>query len=94
MALSKSEKLALDDLISKGDLVAAQNLLAGKTGTATVEAPSPAPPPAPPPPRKLEEIVLSLFEAIYSLFGSNPSMTPYITELRDHVTPPTPEDKQ
>ena len=86
MSLSKSEKLALDDLISKGDLVAAQNLLAGKTGTATVDAPAPAPPPAPPPPRSLEEIVLSLFEAIYSLFGSNPSLTPYVTELRDHVT--------
>ena len=93
MSLSKSEKLALDDLIAKGDLVAAQNLLAGKTNTPTVETPSPALPPPPPPPRSLEEILLSLFDAIYSLFGSAPSITPYLAELRAHVNPPTPEDK-
>lgn len=93
MSLSKSEKLALDDLIAKGDLVAAQNLLAGKTGTPTVEAPAPAAPAPPPPPRSIEQILLSLFEAVYSLFGSNPSILPYLAELRALVSPPTTADK-
>lgn len=86
MSLSKSEKLALDALIAKGDLVGAQNLLGGKTGAPQVEAP-PAPETIPPPPpRTLEEILLSLFEATYSLFGSNPALTPLVAELRTHVT--------
>ena len=94
MSLSKSEKLALDDLIAKGDLVGAQNILAGKTGTPTVEAPSPAPPPAPPPPRSFEEILLSIVEAVYSLFGSSPALSPYVDELRANVTPTKTADKQ
>ena len=94
MSLSKSEKLALDDLITKGDLVGAQNLLGGKTGAAHVDAPSPAPPPAPPPPKTLEELLLALFEAVYNLLGSNPSLTPLIAELRTHATPPETADKQ
>ena len=93
MSLSRSEKLALDDLIAKGDLVAAQNLLAGKTGTPSVEAPPPAQPAPPPPPRSLEQILLSLFEAIYSVLGSRPALTPLLDELRDNVNPPPTGEK-
>ena len=92
MSLSKSEKMALDALLAEGKLVEAQNLLAGKTGTPTVEAPAPAAPPPPPEPRSLEAILLSLFEAVYSLFGSNPQLTPLLSELRANVNaPPTGE---
>lgn len=93
MSLSKSEKLALDALLAEGKLVDAQNLLAGKTGTPTVEAPAAAEPSPPPAPRQLEEILLSLFEAVYSLFGSNPQLTPLLHELRGNVNPPTTGEK-
>ncbi|HVI10970.1 MAG TPA: hypothetical protein VND65_21980 [Candidatus Binatia bacterium] len=93
MSLSKSEKLALDALIAKGDLVGAQNLLGGKTGAQPVEAAAAAEPAAPPPPRSLEAILLSLFEVVYSLFGSNPALQPLLEELRTNVTPPTTESQ-
>ena len=94
MSLSKSEKVMLDALIAEGKLVAAQNLLAGKTGTPTVEAPAPAPPAAPPPPRSFEEILLSIVEAVYSLFGSSPALQPYVAELRANVTPSAPTEQK
>lgn len=93
MGLSKSEKMALDALLAEGKLVEAQNLLAGKTGTPTVEAPVAAVPPPPPAPRSLEQILLSLFEAVYSLFGSNPQLSPLLGELRANVNPPPTEEK-
>lgn len=81
MALSKSEKLALDDLLSRGDLVGAQNLLAGKAGTPTVEAPPAAEPTEPPPPREPLAILHDLAARITDALGNNPALSTLVAEL-------------
>lgn len=94
MSLSKSEKLALDALLAKGDLLGAQNLLAGKTHTPAVEPPSPASPAPPPAPRTFEQILVSIVETVYSLLGSNPALQPYLEELRAVVSTPVTDDEE
>lgn len=82
MALSKSEKLALDDLIARGDLIGAQNLLAGKAGTPPVEAPPASEPTEPPPPRAPLEILHDLASRISDSLGNNPALSTLVAELR------------
>lgn len=90
MALTVSEKAALDALIAKGDLAGAHNLLAGKVGAATIEEPAPAEPAPPPPPRTPIEVETDIFQAIYNLLGSSPALGPLLNEWKEVTAPKEP----
>ena len=85
MAISKSQREAINQLIADGKIAEAQALIAGLPGAVTAEGgavPVSAPPP---PPRKLEEILLDLFKATHSLLGNSPAMLAPMNELEQHV---------
>jgi hypothetical protein len=85
MAVSKSQREAINQLISEGKIAEAQALIASLPGAVTAEGGAAAPPAAPPPPRKLEEILLDLFKATHSLLGNSPAMVAPMNELEQHV---------
>lgn len=87
MALSVSEKRALDELVAKGDLAGAHNLLAGKVGATPIETAAPPEPPAPPPPRTPIEVQTDIFQAIYNLLGSSPALGPLLNEWKEVTAP-------
>lgn len=88
MALSKSQRSALDALLAKGDTLGATKLLAGVAG---FELPEEHAEPVPEPvkiPRKPEEVILDLFKGIHSLLGNSPALVPLIAELSELLQPP------
>jgi hypothetical protein len=85
MAVSKSQREAINQLIADGKIAEAQQLIASLPGAMTAEGGAVTPPAAPPPPRKLEEILLDLFKATHSLLGNSPAMLAPMNELEQHV---------
>ncbi len=89
VALSSSQKKAVQALLDKGDVEGAQNIINGAIEAAKKEPPKPA---APEKPRTVQEVTSDIFKAIHSLLGNSPALTPLINEYNELVTPKEEEE--
>jgi len=92
MALSRSEKTQLDNLLNKGDLAGAAAILNAKVPAGAKPGDPPAPPPPPPEPRDPKYVIMDLFRSIHQLLGNSPAMVALINELDELVNPPEKEE--
>jgi len=89
MAISKSERAAIDVLLDAGNVKEASALLAGKVAQAGSTAAAAAPA-APAKPRAIPVILVDLFKGIHSLLGNSPALTALIAEFEAAAITPAP----
>ena len=83
MPPTSEETLAqVRELIDKGEIAKAQELLAALPAASSTPGAATAVQAPPPPPRKPEEVALSLFEEMARLLGNHPALDPLLAELR------------
>ena len=92
MAMSRSQRTTLDNLLNKGDLDGAAKLMRSIAGPEKAGDGAEAEPAKPPEPRKPEAIMIDLFKGIHQLLGNSPALVPLIHELEEVLTPPAPAE--
>ena len=85
MAISDSQRAAIDALLKKGDLDGAHQMLTAAKEQADAAKAQPAKPRSP------EQISLELLHNIVEHLGNHPRLTALLTELENVVNPPSEE---